>query len=140
MSWIRSILDLFTDAFNEETNYEQGMQRYDNYVTTQSIQKDWIKVTVPANRIDVLETDMNIRLENPGRYEEPVQELKRITIYFYPDINGEKRKYQHTLHEVDKTIFLFKVHAKGAVDLYFYDTGYREFYPDLEFLNKEIAL
>lgn len=140
MSWLINILDLFTDAFNKDTTYEQGMKRYDNYVSTQSIQKDWIKISVPSNRIDVLETDMNIRLENPGRYEDPVQELKRITIYFYPEINGEKRKYQRTLQNVDKTIFLFKMHAKGAVDLYFYDTSYREFYADLGFLNEEITL
>jgi len=120
-------------------NLKPKPQTFTTHPYAQKIKEDWVKVRVPSDRIDVLETNMNIRLEDPGRYEDPIQELKRITVYYYPDINGEKREYKQTLQDVDKTVFEFKMHANGYIDLYFSNKSYSKFYADLSFLDQEIA-
>jgi len=109
-----------------------------NEVVIKKIKREWRKVTVKESAIDILETDRVIHLEDPGRYEEPIQYITSSTIYFYPILNGVKQKYVRTI-DMDNTILEFKIRANGSVDLYFADIEDSDFYVDLSFLDKEIS-
>ena len=139
MSLLSKLIDFFLEGLSD---HEEETQVYEeDFVANQYLNKlkaNGFKVRVPSDRIDVLETNMNVRVPYPERNEDPIQELKRITIYYYPDIKGEKREYKETLNNVDKTIFEFKMRARGYVDLYLGGRNYNKFASDLGFINEEI--
>jgi len=121
--------------YNRKLKKENEQQ---NEVVIKKIKREWRKVTVNESAIDILETDRVIHLEDPGRYEDPIQHITSSTIYFYPILNGVKQKYVRAI-DMDNTILEFKIRANGSIDLYFSDNDDSDFYVDLSFLDKEIS-
>jgi len=121
--------------YNRKLKKENEQQ---NEEVIKKIKREWRKVTVNESAIDILETDRVIHLEDPGRYEEPIQYITSSTIYFYPILNGVKQKYVRAI-DMDNTILEFKIRANGSIDLYFSDNDDSDFYVDLSFLDKEIS-
>ena len=91
MSLLSKIIGFFVEEFSSQEEvtpvYQEGLGPSD---LLNRLKANGFKVRVPSDRIDVLETNMNVRVPYPERNEDPIQELERITIYYYPDIKGEK--------------------------------------------------